>query len=64
MPVMRIRIVRVGMRERFVAMVMGMPGAPCHRLVVIMLVMLVMHMRVLMLQRFMRMDVAVPFRQV
>ena len=62
-PVMRIRKVRVSMREGVVAMPMTVPGARRHCVRVSMLVVFVVRMLMFMLKRFVAMFVLVPLGQ-
>ena len=63
-PVVGVRVVRMRMRHGLVHVAMRVPGAGSDRNVVRMPVMLVVLMLMAVFQRFVRMAVLVPFRQV
>ncbi len=61
---MEIGIVRMGVAERRVAMAVGMGMPPAHRAVMRVIMMRVVGMDVIMLQRFVLVDMRMPLRQV
>ena len=63
-PMVRVREVRVGMRQRFMTMPVAMPRAGGHRIIVLMLMVDIVDVLMLMFHRVVRVFVAVILGEV